>query len=58
MKTTKVRDYVVESLKYALNPRTIAVVGASRYPEKWVIRLSRIKRLEFQGPHCSGQPSR
>lgn len=34
MKTTKVRDYVVESLKYALNPRTIAVVGASRYPGK------------------------
>ena len=31
MKVEHVRDYVVERLPYALNPRSIAVVGASRY---------------------------
>ena len=28
------RKYVVDSLKYALDPKSIAVVGASRYPNK------------------------
>ena len=34
MKIGEARPYVVERLKYALNPRSIAVVGASRYPTK------------------------
>ena len=34
MKVEHVRDYVVERLPYALNPRSIAVVGASRYTTK------------------------
>ena len=34
MKIMEARPYVVEKLKYALNPRSIAVVGASRYPSK------------------------
>ena len=34
MKISEARPYVVERLKYALNPRSIAVVGASRYPTK------------------------
>lgn len=28
------REYVVDKLQYALNPKTIAVVGASRYSTK------------------------
>ena len=34
MKVDHVRDYVVEKLKYAMNPRSIAVVGASQNPNK------------------------
>lgn len=34
MHVDSARPYVVEKLKYALNPRSIAVVGASRYPTK------------------------
>lgn len=34
MKILEARDYVVKNLKYALNPYSIAVVGASRYPTK------------------------
>lgn len=34
MKVEHVRDYVVDALPYALNPRSIAVVGASRYTTK------------------------
>ena len=34
MKVEKARQYVVDSLKYALNPSSIAVVGASRYETK------------------------
>ena len=34
MKVEHVRDYVVDRLPYALNPRSIAVVGASRYKTK------------------------
>ena len=34
MRIEKARPYVVDSLKYALNPSSIAVVGASRYPSK------------------------
>ncbi len=34
MKVENVREYVVEKLPYALNPRSIAVVGASRYSTK------------------------
>ncbi len=34
MKVDHVRDYVVQSLGYALNPRSIAVVGASQNPTK------------------------
>ena len=34
MEIKEARPYVVESLKYALNPSSIAVVGASRYPTK------------------------
>lgn len=34
MKVEHVRDYVVDKLPYALNPRSIAVVGASRYMKK------------------------
>ena len=34
MRIEKARPYVVENLKYALNPSSIAVVGASRYPTK------------------------
>lgn len=34
MRVEHVRDYVVDRLQYAFNPRSIAVVGASRYPTK------------------------
>ena len=34
MKVLHVRDYVVKRLQYALNPKSIAVVGASRYETK------------------------
>ena len=34
MKVEFARDYVVNNLKYALNPESIAVVGASRYNTK------------------------
>ena len=34
MIVSEARDYVVENLKYALNPSSIAVVGASRYSTK------------------------
>lgn len=34
MRVDSARPYVVERLKYALNPSSIAVVGASRYPTK------------------------
>jgi acyl-CoA synthetase (NDP forming) len=34
MKISAPRKYVVENLKYALNPASIAVVGASRYDGK------------------------
>ena len=34
MKIDKPRQYVVDNLKYVLNPSSIAVVGASRYPVK------------------------
>lgn len=33
------REYVVDKLQYALNPKTIAVVGASRYSTKSAIKL-------------------
>ena len=34
MKINRSRKYVVDSLEYALNPKSIAVVGASRHPGK------------------------
>ena len=34
MRIEHARPYVVENLKYALNPSSIAIVGASRYPAK------------------------
>ena len=34
MRIDKARAYVVDNLQYALNPSSIAVVGASRYPSK------------------------
>jgi acyl-CoA synthetase (NDP forming) len=34
MKLKQPRQYVLDNLKYALNPASIAVVGASRYPVK------------------------
>ena len=34
MKIVEARDYVVNNLKYALDPKSIAVVGASRYLTK------------------------
>ena len=34
MKINEARPYVVENLKYALSPKSIAVVGASRYTTK------------------------
>ena len=34
MRIDEARPYVVDKLKYALNPSSIAVVGASRYPTK------------------------
>ena len=34
MKTDNVRSYVIEALQYALNPRSVAIVGASRNPLK------------------------
>ena len=34
MKVEKARPYVVKNLRYALNPSSIAIVGASRYPTK------------------------
>lgn len=34
MKIDAPRKYVVDNLKYALNPSSIAVVGASRYDAK------------------------
>ena len=34
MKINETREYVVNNLKYALNPSSIAVVGASRYNSK------------------------
>ena len=34
MRIDKARDYVVDNLQDALNPSSIAVVGASRYPSK------------------------
>lgn len=34
MKINSPRDYVIENLQYALNPKSIAVVGASRYDSK------------------------
>jgi len=34
MKIEHVRDYVVDNLQYALSPKSIAVVGASRYTTK------------------------
>ena len=34
MKVLHVRDYVVNRVQYALNPKSIAVVGASRYETK------------------------
>ena len=34
MKVEKARPYVVKNLRYALDPSSIAIVGASRYPTK------------------------
>ena len=34
MKIEAPRPYVIENLKYALNPSTVAVIGASRHPNK------------------------
>jgi len=34
MKIPKIRDYVIENLRYILNPRSVAVIGASRNPQK------------------------
>lgn len=34
MKTNSIRSYIIETLKYALNPRSVAVIGASRHPGK------------------------
>ena len=43
MKIDKPRQYVVDNLKYVLNPSSIAVVGASRYPIK--VGYKTIKKL-------------
>ena len=34
MKVVQARDYVVDNLQYALSPKSIAVIGASRYETK------------------------
>lgn len=47
MKIEEARPYVVNNLKYALNPSSIAVVGASRYPNK--VGNAVIKELQEWG---------
>lgn len=50
MKVEHVRDYVVERLPYALNPRSIAVVGASRYTTKVGYKvIEGLKNWGYQG---------
>ena len=34
MRIPGIRDYVIEKLRYILNPRSVAVIGASRHPGK------------------------
>lgn len=50
MKVEHVRDYVVEKLPYALNPKSIAVVGASRYTSKVGYKvIEGLKNWGYQG---------
>ncbi len=50
MKTDTIRPYVVNNLKYALNPRRIAVVGAARYPQKVGYKIIQgLKDWKYQG---------
>ncbi|MCL5006483.1 MAG: CoA-binding protein [Acidobacteria bacterium] len=50
MKTDSVRPYVVEHLEYALNPRSVAVVGASRDPQKVGYKVVQgLKEWNYQG---------
>ena len=47
MKIPKIRAYVLDGLKYAFNPKSIAVVGASRSPTK--VGWNVIKKLREDG---------
>lgn len=50
MKIASARPWVVESLRYALNPQRVAVVGASRSPEKIGYHVVRgLKEWNYQG---------
>jgi acyl-CoA synthetase (NDP forming) len=50
MKTDSIRPYVVDKLRYALDPRSIAVVGAARYPEKVGYKIIQgLKDWKYQG---------
>ena len=50
MKVERAREYVIENLQYALNPRSIAVVGASRYPTKVGYKvIEELRRWGYKG---------
>lgn len=50
MKVERAREYVVDNLQYALNPRSIAVVGASRYPTKVGYKvIEELRRWGYKG---------
>lgn len=50
MKVARAREYVVDNLQYALNPRSIAVVGASRYPTKVGYKvIEELRRWGYKG---------
>ena len=50
MKIPKIRPYVLDGLKYAFNPKSIAVVGASRSPRKvgWNI-INKLREDGYEG---------
>lgn len=50
MKVERAREYVIDNLQYALNPRSIAVVGASRYPTKVGYKvIEELRRWGYKG---------
>lgn len=50
MKVARAREYVIDNLQYALNPRSIAVVGASRYPTKVGYKvIEELRRWGYKG---------